>query len=121
MMLRTAKEFSLLKDMKNEEKLCTDKFEKHAKEKTDPQLKELFNSMAQTERCHYEAVCKMEQGEVPDVCIVSAKSGKRFQQHPATKKPILFFAQMLFQMKNTFHICSIPVFLSLMTSLPEQL
>lgn len=67
-MKRTAKELALIKDMKDQEKLCADKFTKYADEASDCQLRELFNSFAEAETDHYNAVCSMESGEVPEIC-----------------------------------------------------
>ena len=46
----TQKETSLLKDLKTQEKLCAEKYEKYSAEALDSQLKSLFGSIADTER-----------------------------------------------------------------------
>lgn len=61
----TQKETSLLKDLKDQEKLCAEKYEKHAAAAIDPQLKNLFSQLAQTERAHYDMLVQLEQGAVP--------------------------------------------------------
>ena len=38
----TPKEASLLKDLKGQEQLCVDKYNRHAASANDPQLKNLF-------------------------------------------------------------------------------
>ena len=61
----TQKETSLLKDLKDQEKLCEEKYKKHAAAASDPQLKNLFSRLAQTEKAHYDMLVQMEQGAVP--------------------------------------------------------
>lgn len=39
----TPKEASLLKDLKGQEQLCVDKYNRHAASANDPQLKNLFS------------------------------------------------------------------------------
>lgn len=63
----TQKETGLLKDLKDQEQLCADKYSKHSSCASDPQLKNLFSSLAQVERTHYDTVCQMEQGTVPQM------------------------------------------------------
>lgn len=58
------KETELLKDLKGQEKLCVDKYTKHASEAHDPQLKNLFSQIAQVEQQHLETVTQMNQGTV---------------------------------------------------------
>ena len=48
----TQRETDLLKDLKGQEKLCVDKYNKHAAAAVDGQLKGLFASIAQTEQQH---------------------------------------------------------------------
>ena len=59
------KESSLLKDLKGQEQLCVDKYTKHASCAVDPQLKNLFSQIAQTERQHLDTITQMEKGTVP--------------------------------------------------------
>ena len=55
------KETDLLKDMKDQEMLCVEKYTKHSQSAIDPQLKNLFSQFAQTEREHYDMLVQMEQ------------------------------------------------------------
>ena len=41
----TLKETSLLKDLKNQEQLCVDKYAEYAKRAHDPELKQLFEDI----------------------------------------------------------------------------
>ncbi len=61
----TPKETSLLKDLKGQEKLCIDKYNKHASCAVDPQLKTLFSQIAQHEQQHLNTLTQIEGGTVP--------------------------------------------------------
>ena len=60
----TTKETDLLKDMKGQEQLCIDKYEKYAGEAIAPELKSLFTSLANVEREHLKTVNDMMAGKV---------------------------------------------------------
>ena len=57
------KETELLKDLKEQEQLCVDKYEKCAAEACDPQLKNVFEYIEGVERGHLETIKKIENGE----------------------------------------------------------
>lgn len=59
------KEKSLIKDLKDEEKLCFDKYSKYASAAYDPQLKNLFSSIASVEQNHYNSLSQIENGSAP--------------------------------------------------------
>lgn len=61
----TQKETTLLKDLKDSEQLCIDKYTKHASAAHDPQLKNLFSTLAQDERKHLDTLSQIESGTVP--------------------------------------------------------
>ncbi len=61
----TQKETMLLKDLKDQEQLCVDKYTKYAGEASDPQLKELFSQIAAIEQEHYDTLSRMESGPAP--------------------------------------------------------
>ena len=61
----TEKERTLLKDLKDSEQLCIDKYTKHASAAHDAQLKNLFSTLAQDERKHLETLSQIEGGTVP--------------------------------------------------------
>lgn len=56
------KEKNLLKDMKDTEKLCIEKYTKAAQEAHDPQLRQLFIKISQVEQNHYDTLTKIENG-----------------------------------------------------------
>ncbi len=64
-MMLTQKEMSLMKDLKDQEKLCIDKYTKHSSCAKDPQLKNLFSQLATAEQQHLDGLCQMETGTVP--------------------------------------------------------
>ncbi len=57
------KEKNLLKDMKDTEKLCIEKYTKAAQDAHDPQLRQLFIKISQVEQGHYDTLTKIENGE----------------------------------------------------------
>lgn len=61
----TEKERTLLKDLKDNEQLCIDKYTKHSEAAHDPQLKNLFSNLAGDERKHLDTLSKIENGTVP--------------------------------------------------------
>lgn len=63
-MTLTQKEKTLLKDMKDAEKLCIEKYKKASDNAVDPQLKNLFSDLSSAETQHLNIFEKMEQGTV---------------------------------------------------------
>ena len=59
-MTLTEKERSLLKDMKDSEQLCIDKYERGATAAHDGQLKNLFSTLVTYERTHLDTLNKIE-------------------------------------------------------------
>lgn len=70
----TEKEKLLLKDLKNEEKLCAEKYTKHSASATDPQLKNLFSQIAGVEQGHLKSIEELEGGSVPSTSSSSSLS-----------------------------------------------
>ena len=67
-MTLTAKEISLLKDMKDSEQLCIDKYEKGSTTAKDGQLKNLFSTLATYEKTHLDTLMKIENtGTAPSM------------------------------------------------------
>ena len=63
-MTLTQKEKSLLKDMKDAEKLCIQKYKNASDCAIDPQLKNLFSELSMAEQQHLSIFEKMEKGTV---------------------------------------------------------
>ena len=61
----TTKETTLLKDLADQEKLCIDKYKKHAASACDTQLKNLFTNLASVEQTHLDTVTALQGGTVP--------------------------------------------------------
>ena len=76
------KETSLLKDLKSQEKLCVEKYTKYASNALDPQLKELFTSIANVEQQHLNTISQIEQGNNP-----ASQSGGSAQSVKTTFTP----------------------------------
>ncbi|HHT53904.1 MAG TPA: spore coat protein [Clostridiales bacterium] len=72
------KETELLKDLKGQEKLCADKYTRHAQAAADPQLRDLLGGIAKVERGHYDTITQIEGGTVP-------QPGQDSQQQPTFK------------------------------------
>ena len=66
-MMWTQKEASLLEDLKAQEKLCIEKYGKYAQQAKDPQLKQLFSQIQQTEQQHEQTVTQMLNGTIPQM------------------------------------------------------
>ena len=58
------KECNFVKELKEQEKLCIEKYQKAANCAVDGQLKGLFADLAQKEQTHLDSLTKMEQGNV---------------------------------------------------------
>lgn len=63
----TAKEKMLLEDEKSHEQLCVQKYQEYGKKASDPQLKSLFNELAQHEQQHLTSINQILSGTVPNV------------------------------------------------------
>ncbi|MBE6536629.1 MAG: spore coat protein [Ruminococcaceae bacterium] len=64
-MVLTSKETDLLKDMKDQEELCIEKYGRYAEAAKCPELKTLLNSIADTEREHLKTINEMMTGKEP--------------------------------------------------------
>ena len=75
----TQKETSLLKDLKSQEQVCIEKYNKYSMEAHDGQLKGLFNAISQREQQHLDTLTQIEGGTVPNM---QAGGGAQQQQQP---------------------------------------
>ena len=80
MMTWTQKEASLLKDLKQQEQLCVDKYGEYAQRANDPELKQIFQSIRQTEQQHLQTVNGLINGQMPQ------QQGQQQQQQNAQPK-----------------------------------
>lgn len=67
------KECSLLKELKEQEVLCIEKYEKASCNAVDGQLKGLFTNLADQEKKHLDTLTQIENGTVPPVPSGSEK------------------------------------------------
>ena len=76
----TQEETLLRKDMQAAEKLCVEKYNKHASCDVDPQLKTLFSDIEQVEKEHLNTLNQIESGTVPNM---QANASQSFSQQPS--------------------------------------
>ena len=74
----TQKETTLLKDLKDQEQLCTDKYTKYSASASDPQLKNLFSRIAATEQGHFNTLNQIANGTVPSISGASQTEIPKF-------------------------------------------
>ena len=60
----TEKESTLLKELKEQEQLCVEKYARHAACANDAQLKGLFQNLSQAEQKHFDTLVQVENGTV---------------------------------------------------------
>lgn len=63
----TQKESALIKDLKGQEQLCIDKYNKYSNEAKDKQLSSLFGEIASVEQGHLDTLTQIESGTVPTI------------------------------------------------------
>lgn len=61
----TQKETSLLNDLKEQEQICVEKYNKYSTDASDGQLKNLFKQIGQTEQQHLDSINQIISGTVP--------------------------------------------------------
>ena len=59
----TQKETQLMKDLKNQEQLCIDKYTRNAEQAKDPELKAVFTYFAKVEQGHLNTLTQIENGD----------------------------------------------------------
>lgn len=83
-MLLTQKEITLLKDLKNQEQLCVDKYERYASEACRGDLKDLFLNLKRTEQQHLNTVNEMLSGKKPSINTNSNQNESKQQPWNST-------------------------------------
>lgn len=112
----TQKESGLLKDLKSQEKLCIEKYKKHAECASDVQLKDLFGRIAQVEQGHYDTISQMEMGSVPQVSSSSKQQMPTFKSVYGTtederkKNDCYLCADLLATEKHVAHLYDTSIF-----------
>jgi len=71
----TQKETTILKDLKNQEQTCIEKYDRYSQDASDSQLKELFSSIGQAEKQHLDTINQILNGAV--IAMNSQSQGKK--------------------------------------------
>ena len=99
----TQKETSLLKDLKDQEQLCVDKYAEYAKRAHDPELKQLFEDIRRTEQQHLSTVCTWLGEGTPNAWdLVGAQYDgvNKFADDPAAKEEDKYLCQDALSMEK---------------------
>ncbi|MEG0910374.1 MAG: spore coat protein [Ruthenibacterium sp.] len=80
------KESSLLQDLKADEKLCVEKYEKYASDACDAALQNVFAKIEKTEQGHLNTVNTLISGTVPPLPKAKKAQTNQSAPAPATKK-----------------------------------
>ena len=99
-MMWTQKEASLLEELKSQEKICVEKYGKYAQQALDPQLKQLFEQIRQTEQQHEQTVTQMLNGSVPQM---NQQAGQ--QQNQASGQLPAYSAQPTPEKQADAYLC----------------
>jgi spore coat protein CotF len=75
----TTKEKMLLQDQKAHEELCIKKYQNYSNQAQDPQLKQLFRSLAQKEQEHLNSLNQILAGQIPKI-QPSQQAGQQMSQ-----------------------------------------
>jgi spore coat protein CotF len=97
----TQKETMLLKDLKDQEQTCVEKYTKYASDANDSQLKNLFSQLSQHEQQHLSTITQIMSGTVP-----SMQSGGGQQQMQLTFTPSYDTASSTPQKQKDSFLCS---------------
>lgn len=77
-MILKEKEKTAIEDLQSQEKTCIEKYSKYAEQAKDPELKKLFQTLAQDEQKHFDSLGQVLNGTVPD-CDCNDASGADYQ------------------------------------------
>ena len=92
----TQKETSLLKDLKDQEQLCVDKYGKYARQANDPELQQIFRDIRQTEQQHLQTVTGWLGEQPPKAWNLVGKQYdgvNKFADDPAAKEADKYLCQ----------------------------
>ena len=112
----TQKEKDLLKDMKDEEQLCIDKYTRHAESAHDAQLKNLFSCIAQVEREHLNTLTSIESGSTSQgssggtSCPTTFSATYNSSETPEKKDDCFLCSDLLAGEKHASHLYDTCVF-----------
>ena len=77
-MILKEKERTTIQDLQTQEKSCIEKYGRYAQQAKDPELKNLFQTLQQKEREHYDSLDRVLRGEVPQ-CNCNDSDGRDYQ------------------------------------------
>jgi spore coat protein CotF len=75
----TQKEKMLLKDQQSHEELCIKKYNNYSNQAQDPQLKQMFQGLAQQEQQHLNTINQIMSGQVPNTNSQQQQQGGQQQ------------------------------------------
>lgn len=93
------KEKTLLQDQLKHESICIQKYSNYAEKANDPELKQLFSSLASQEQQHYSTIQKMLNGQQPNIGQNQSQSQNQYQLQQNTQGENMQFEQA--NMQNT--------------------
>ena len=99
------KEVGLLSDLKAQEKICVEKYQKYAQEAADPQLKGLFNAIGQTEQQHWDTLNGMVQGNIPTQQSLQQGQQNQQQNTQSSQPPTYGMAMQSPQKQADKYLC----------------
>ncbi len=124
-MTLSQKETSFLQDLKSQEQVCVDKYNRYSANACDNQLKTLFSQIGKVEQGHLDTINQMLNGTIPSMSSGTSGSGNQQASNgtPLPRMPItptmkqskttVSYVQTLLQQKNMFPTYTTPAFLSL--------
>lgn len=106
-MILKEKERTTIEDLQTQEKSCIEKYGRYAQQAKDPELKNLFQTLQQKEREHYDSLDCVLRGEVPQ-CNCNDSDGRDYQpkatytamSSPEDKQQDSFLQQIVLRRKS---------------------
>jgi spore coat protein CotF len=95
------KETSLLKDLKDQEQICVEKYSKYSNDASDGQLKNLFTQIGQAEQQHLDTINQIMSGQTP-----AMQSGGGNNQTQQTFTPTYKAADQSQNKQNDSYLCT---------------
>lgn len=77
-MILKEKELMTIQDLQTQEKSCIEKYQRYSKEAKDPVLQNLFTTLSQKERTHYDSLKQVIDGACPK-CDANDSDGRNYQ------------------------------------------
>lgn len=68
----------IVQDLRDQEKLCVEKYSKYEEYAKDPELKNLFNKIHGSEQQHYESLSSLLNGTCPTVNSQKESEGEKY-------------------------------------------